>query len=356
MKQRHAVAIALAAVLLACLGLVGATLALSQPATPSIGWWILGSGGAAASGGTVSMHDTLGEPVIGLSSGGSVSLGAGYWYGALLPDLSITKGVDNHSPKPGKPITYTIVISSSGDGNATGAVLSDTLPAELTFAGPVGLDPPSAGTTGTPPLLVTGATVAASQSITATFAVTVNTCLSTGTLITNTAALTSTELTTPITASVAITVANARPKLGSVTPFTGSGPISVTTYLTTTWKDDNCWQDLKHCFFHIGDSPSIAGNVTLLYNAVKNKLWIRRDDGGMWTGGCLLGDASTMENSQAIVHCNLTTMQGSGDTLSVTWAIDFKAGYTGAKKLGLKCKDRSKAKAKGAWKGTWTIE
>jgi hypothetical protein len=63
-----------------------------------------------------------------------------------------------------------------------------------------------------------------------------------------------------------------------------------------------------------------------------------------------------MENSQAIVHCELTTVQGYGDTLSVTWAIEFKPGYTGAKKLGLKCKDVYKATAKGKWKGTWTIE
>jgi hypothetical protein len=62
-----------------------------------------------------------------------------------------------------------------------------------------------------------------------------------------------------------------------------------------------------------------------------------------------------MENSQAIVHCSLTTAQGSGDTLGVAWAIEFKPGFEGAKKLGLKCKDRSKARAKGKWKGTWTI-
>jgi hypothetical protein len=40
----------------------------------------------------------------------------------------------------------------------------------------------------------------------------------------------------------------------------------------------------------------------------------------------------------------------------VTWAIEFKVGYEGDKKTGLKCKDRDKAKAKGKWKGTWTIQ
>ena len=46
----------------------------------------------------------------------------------------------------------------------------------------------------------------------------------------------------------------------------------------------------------------------------------------------------------------------TGDTLSVTWAIEFKPGYTGTKKLGLKATDMQKARAKAAWKGTWTVE
>jgi hypothetical protein len=93
-----------------------------------------------------------------------------------------------------------------------------------------------------------------------------------------------------------------------------------------------------------------------MYNAAKDKLWMRTDDGSAWFGGCAPGSANTMENSQAIVSCSLTTVQGSGDTLSVKWAIEFKAGYEGAKKTGLKCKDRQKARAKAKWKGTWTVE
>ena len=110
---------------------------------------------------------------------------------------------------------------------------------------------------------------------------------------------------------------------------------------------------MKQCYFHIGDSPSIGGNVTLMYNAAKGKLWMRTDDGTAWFGGYAPGSANAMENGQAIVDCSLTTMQGDGDTLAVIWAIEFKPGYTGTKKTGLKCKDRDKAK--GAWKGNWTI-
>jgi hypothetical protein len=146
-----------------------------------------------------------------------------------------------------------------------------------------------------------------------------------------------------------------RPELGTVAPASGSGPVGVTTYFTTTWSDPDGWQDLKQCYFHIGDSPTLAGNVTLLYNAVKNKLWLLDDSGTTWLGGFAPGDVVYFFNSQAGLDYMNTTVQHSGETLSVTWAIDFKSGFEGAKKLGLKCKDRDKAKAKGRWKGTWTI-
>jgi hypothetical protein len=148
---------------------------------------------------------------------------------------------------------------------------------------------------------------------------------------------------------------NARPALGTVTPPSGSGPAGVITYFTTSWQDPNGWADLKQCYFHIGASPTLAGNVTLLYNAAKNKLWMLADDGATWLGGHEPGTATGISNSQAMLDCGFTTVNGAGDTLSVNWAIAFEPAFVGDKKTGLKCKDRDKAKAKGKWKGTWTI-
>jgi uncharacterized repeat protein (TIGR01451 family) len=354
MKQRYAVGLALG--LLACLVLVCAALARIE--TPAIEWWVFASAGAPSGGGSVTIDDTLGQALIGPSSAGDVSLQAGYWYEpeAGLPELAITKAAQPTSAKPGQVVTYTIVVSNTGDADATGAAVSDTLPVEVTFAGPVTLDPPGAGTVGAPPTLVTDATITSGGAISVTFPVTLNASLATGMLITNTAAVSCSEVPAPVEHGVANSVDNVAPTLGTVDPSSGSGPVNVITHFTTTWKDANGWQDLKHCYFHIGDSASIAGSVTLLYNAAKDKLWLRSDDGSAWTGGAAPGDASTLENGQAIVHCSQTTTHGIGDTLSVAWAIEFKPGFEGAKKLGLKCKDRSKARAKGRWKGSWSIE
>ena len=67
---------ALAAALLLCLLVVGGTLAQGGPTSNR---WVISGGGAPSSGGNVALNDTLGEPIIGPSSGGNVWLGAGYW-------------------------------------------------------------------------------------------------------------------------------------------------------------------------------------------------------------------------------------------------------------------------------------
>jgi hypothetical protein len=53
--------------------------ALAQ-GSAAVNWWVVAGGGAPSTGGGVTMNDTLGQPVIGPSSGGTVSLAAGYWY------------------------------------------------------------------------------------------------------------------------------------------------------------------------------------------------------------------------------------------------------------------------------------
>jgi len=50
--------------------------------TPGIDWWVFGGGGGQANGGEVTLDATLGQPIIGTSSGDSISLEAGFWLGA----------------------------------------------------------------------------------------------------------------------------------------------------------------------------------------------------------------------------------------------------------------------------------
>ena len=63
------------------LTLAAASLALANGSGPEFAWWVFSGGGSPSSAGTVSMNDTLGQPVTGASSSGNVTLESGYWAG-----------------------------------------------------------------------------------------------------------------------------------------------------------------------------------------------------------------------------------------------------------------------------------
>ena len=61
------------------LAVAGVVLANGGIARPR---WVLGGGASDSTGGGVALRATLGQPVVGVVSGGDVTLGQGFWYGA----------------------------------------------------------------------------------------------------------------------------------------------------------------------------------------------------------------------------------------------------------------------------------
>jgi hypothetical protein len=141
----------------------------------------------------------------------------------------------------------------------------------------------------------------------------------------------------------------------SVDPETGLAYTGVWYDFTTTWSDPGGWQDLKQCYVHFGATPSLANNVTLLYNAQNNRVWLRNDAGTAWLGGFEIGLPSVIENSQALVAPVSMSTLPSGDNLTVRWVIRFKLAFAGTKNVGMKALDRWGARATGQWMGTWVI-
>jgi hypothetical protein len=83
MNKQHANALA-APLLCGLLCAMSAATGLAN-GTPTIEWWTFNGGGAPSTGGNVTLNDSLGQPFVGSSSGGNVSLGAGYWSGNYGP-------------------------------------------------------------------------------------------------------------------------------------------------------------------------------------------------------------------------------------------------------------------------------
>ncbi len=124
------------------------------------------------------------------------------------PTLSISKSVSHNSVEAGQQITYTIAVTNSGSGIATNALISDSLPAGLTFVpGSLSTTGMTVGTAGSaPPTLASGVTLAANQTVSLSFAVTVDNSVLANQMITNVADVTSGEVITPVQASNIITV------------------------------------------------------------------------------------------------------------------------------------------------------
>ena len=129
------------------------------------------------------------------------------------PDLSLTKSVDDNTPDSNQQIVYTLKVYNKGPGDAGNVVISDTLDSNLSFLGPVTLDPPQAGAilATTPlslPTVASNLTIKPGQEITLTFPVQVNGGLPAGWVINNTAGAIGTGMADWTFDSVALTVTN----------------------------------------------------------------------------------------------------------------------------------------------------
>ena len=88
--------------------------------------------------------------------------------------LFLNKMLDQANPQLGQRLTYRLTITNSGSLATSGGILSDALPSELNFVGPVTFQGGS-GTPGTPPLIVTNLALPAGQTMTVSLPVMVST-------------------------------------------------------------------------------------------------------------------------------------------------------------------------------------
>lgn len=81
-------AFALSAALLCGLGVAGVVWAMSS-ASYAIEWDVIGGGGGHAAAGAYELDGTVGQPVVGVVSGGSFELCAGFWCGVQAVEYDI---------------------------------------------------------------------------------------------------------------------------------------------------------------------------------------------------------------------------------------------------------------------------
>ncbi|MDD5465940.1 MAG: hypothetical protein PHP73_06335 [Candidatus Omnitrophica bacterium] len=149
--------------------------------------------------------------------------------------------------------------------------------------------------------------------------------------------------------------ANYKPAAGTITPVSGTSNPYQPVNFTTTYSDANGWQDIKSANLLINTSANGANCFYGYYNRSINKLYLRNNANTAWLGGFAPRSARIIENSYVKLDCSKTTISGSGNTLTVKWAVTFKAASIGAKKAYLSVKDNANASSGWVQKGTWNI-
>lgn len=143
----------------------------------------------------------------GSGSAPIVDMGA---YEVQAPALALEKIGPVSPVNEGSSFTYTLILRNVGGELIKDAAISDTLPAGLEVAGPIELEPPTAGIIGVLPSLAHDLTLAPGDTITLTLPVRA---LDGPKTLVNTAVVTSSTLMAPIEATAVITVQNAIPSL-----------------------------------------------------------------------------------------------------------------------------------------------
>ena len=114
-----------------------------------------------------------------------------------MPKLSTSyKEVSSDLINPGDLLTYTIVISNSGNLSATNTTLVDPIPAGTQFASLIA--PPSASYNSALDQVEWNGTVTAGEEISVTFVVTVSAGITCGAVITNTATISDVDIPAPV--------------------------------------------------------------------------------------------------------------------------------------------------------------
>lgn len=147
-----------------------------------------------------------------------------------------------------------------------------------------------------------------------------------------------------------VSVPNATPSVQSLTPDSGEG---IRQSFTARVSDPNGASDLAaaHLLLHTG--PGGAGGCHVRYIRQTNSLVLRDDSDTAWLGPIPVGVAGTLNNSQCLVDAGASSASASGETLTLTVALNFSPSFYGTKFVYLLAEDQGQLSTGWQQRGTW---
>lgn len=124
-------------------------------------------------------------------------------------------------------------------------------------------------------------------------------------------------------------IANTSPLNYSLSPTGSCFPVESLATITCVYSDTAGYDNLNECQLLVDETLNETNTAYLMYNENSNLLYVMNDAGTAWVGGNTPGSAAVIENSYCRLYCANTTVGRSGNTLTVTWAIEFKSPMYG---------------------------
>ena len=158
--------------------------------------------------------------------------------------------------------------------------------------------------------------------------------------------------------SKAIVIDTTVPTLSSLTPTpVTTGPGKAQSF-TAVYTDEDGFANLKYVELQVGTTANGSGAIWARYAAEANKLKLFNNLGTtLLSATCTPGVTGSISNSQGTLNCLKTTVEKSGNNITVNWRITPKAVFAGAaaKDLKMRATDSSGLTTGLIKKGTWTI-
>jgi hypothetical protein len=152
------------------------------------------------------------------------------------------------------------------------------------------------------------------------------------------------------------TIENHAPVNEGVTPDNATISVGQPISFNLQYSDADTYQNIQYVYFLVNTTTTSKTNCFYFYyNLNTNKIYLRNDANNAWLGGFAPGTNNLIENNQAKINCANITINGQGETLSLTVPIIFKTGFTGNKNLYLYVRDDVNAYQNWTQKGTCVI-
>ncbi len=138
----------------------------------------------------------------------------------------------------------------------------------------------------------------------------------------------------------------------------GVGVTALNAYTATiaaTGYDENGADDIKDIYLLINSALSTPAGCYLLFRATTQQVFLLNDAGNNWQGVGTRGSSTILENSQCSVDLALATESSTQDTKTISYRLEFKPVFNGARSTYLYVEDA--AKLISGWKfiSTFTL-